>query len=42
MIEKATRVIREALDRYGVRPVRFYLFGSCARGDHRTDSDWDI
>jgi predicted nucleotidyltransferase len=42
MLEKAVETIREVLDRHGVRPLRFYLFGSRARGDHRPDSDWDI
>jgi len=42
MLEKAIQVIREVLERHGVHPLRFYLFGSRARGDHRPDSDWDI
>jgi uncharacterized protein len=42
MLEQAIKVIRDVLDGHGVRPLRFYLFGSRARGDHRPDSDWDI
>jgi len=42
MLEKAIQVITDVLDRHGVRPLRFYLFGSRAREDHRPDSDWDI
>ncbi len=44
--DEALRVIKETiervLNRYGIEPVKIVLFGSRARGDFRSDSDWDI
>jgi predicted nucleotidyltransferase len=42
IISKAKEIITEEVERAGYRVRRILLFGSRARGDARTDSDWDF
>lgn len=37
-----TALIRTVLRELDIEPVQLLLFGSRARGDARTDSDWDF
>ncbi len=41
-MEKAIQVIREELEKRGIKVLKIFLFGSRARGDERADSDWDF
>ena len=40
--EFAAGVIREEFEKRGIEVKKLILFGSRARGDARTDSDWDF
>ncbi len=42
MQEEAVQIIREELEKQGLNPVKIILFGSRARGDFNSDSDWDF
>ncbi len=40
--EKALKVIRDEIEKEGMKVLKIILFGSRARGDFREDSDWDL
>jgi len=40
--ERATNIIKEELEKKGIKVVKIILFGSRARGDFKPDSDWDF
>jgi predicted nucleotidyltransferase len=42
MQEKIKEVISQILDKKGIKNFKIILFGSRARGDFKTDSDWDF
>lgn len=42
ILKRAKAIITEEVERAGCRVKRILLFGSRARGDFRTDSDWDF
>lgn len=42
MQEQAVNLIREELEKRGIKVVKIVLFGSRARGDYKEDSDWDF
>ena len=41
-LEKAKHIIQEEAQRFGVRVQGILLFGSRARGEAHSDSDWDL
>lgn len=42
MKELVTDIIREELGKIGINVIKIILFGSRARRDFKTDSDWDL
>ncbi len=40
--ERALKVIRDEIEKEGMKVLKIILFGSRARGDFREDSDWDL
>jgi len=42
MQEKAANVIREELEKRGIKVIKIILFGSRVRGDFKPESDWDF
>jgi len=42
MKDLAIKIIKEELERRGIRVEKIILFGSRARGDFKPDSDWDF
>ncbi len=41
-MEKALKIIRDEIEKEGMKVLKIILFGSRARGDFREDSDWDL
>jgi predicted nucleotidyltransferase len=41
-LDQAKAIITEELEKAGFKVLRILLFGSRARGDARSDSDWDF
>lgn len=41
-IETVKKSIVEEIEKFGFHVVNIMLFGSRARGDFKTDSDWDL
>lgn len=42
LLRQAVEVIRSVAQQHGVEVVQIYLFGSRARGEATTESDWDF
>ena len=42
MQNTAINIIREELEKRGIKVLKILLFGSRARGDFEEDSDWDF
>jgi len=42
MDKKAVNIIKEELEKRGIKVIRIVLFGSRAKGDYKKDSDWDF
>ena len=41
-IEEAKEIIKEEVEKAGLKVVKIILFGSRIRGDYKEDSDWDF
>jgi predicted nucleotidyltransferase len=41
-VEEIKKIIKEEVEKRGVKILRMLLFGSRARGNYKPDSDWDI
>lgn len=42
LLEKAVEIIKREIEKRNIRILKIILFGSRARGDFKTDSDWDF
>ncbi|MFZ8802693.1 MAG: nucleotidyltransferase domain-containing protein, partial [Candidatus Calescibacterium sp.] len=41
-IEKVVKIIKEEIEKRGLKVVKVILFGSRAKGTPKEDSDWDF
>jgi predicted nucleotidyltransferase len=41
-MEKTIKIIREEIEKRGLKVLKIILFGSRARGDEKKESDWDF
>jgi len=42
MQEEAIKIIKEELEKRGIKVIKVILFGSRVKGNYREDSDWDF
>jgi predicted nucleotidyltransferase len=41
-MKEVKKIIKEEVGKRGIKILRMLLFGSRAKGNHKSDSDWDI
>ena len=41
-MNEAVKIIREEIEKRGIKVIKVILFGSRARGTYKEDSDWDF